>query len=261
VRFFLPLAVVVGSYPLLALRDLRGRPPADVGSLFLVAVLLVGAVYSFSPPLLWSRQFDPGLIWRGPVLVLGESGALGVGAGVLYLALVRRVRLPSLVVAFVVLTALSIFAFRFRLWLPFAALGFGIAIGRVNDPGPRLRGASSLYSEMPFLLLVAATFAPDLFLASLVKPAILHAVGLAALLLAVRRWVPGGRDLVTGPGLLFLGLTLTVRLDGRMGPLTRYTVDLALPAWVLLRLLMRVIESRDSQPRAATKIISSALMS
>jgi hypothetical protein len=261
VRFYLPLAVVVGAYPLLALRDLRGRPPADVGSLFLVAVLLVGAVYSFAPQLVWSPDLDIGVVWRGPLLVLGESGALGFGVGVLYLLLVRRLRLPAWLAALLVLTALAIFAFRFRLWLPFSGLGFGMALGRVREPGPRLRLASPLYSEAPFLLLVAAAFAPDLFLESLVKPAALHAAGLVVLLLAVRRWVRGGRELVTGPGLLFLGLTLTVRLDGRMGPLTRYTVDLALPAWVLLRLLVRVIEIRARQPRPTTKIISSALVS
>ncbi|MCA9753446.1 MAG: hypothetical protein KC591_14725, partial [Gemmatimonadetes bacterium] len=76
-RFHLPLAVTLASLALLSIRDLRTRPPADVGSLFLVAIGLLGAVHSFAPTFVWNQHLDHGVIWRGPVLVLGESGALG----------------------------------------------------------------------------------------------------------------------------------------------------------------------------------------
>jgi hypothetical protein len=244
-RFALPLAVVFGAFPLLTVRDLRGRPPENVGSVFLVAVLLVGAVHSFTPQLLWAPRLDPGVVWRGPLLVLGESGTLGVVGGILFLLLVRRARLPRLPVGLAVLLGLAWTAFFFRLWFPFTALGFGIAIGRIRDEGFRLPGAGDwLYSELPFLLFATLCFAPDLFLESLVGPTLLHAAWLIVIVLAVRSRWPGGRALVTGPGLLFLGLTLTVRLDGRMGPLTRYAVDFALPAWVLVRLVMAGVTRR-----------------
>jgi hypothetical protein len=93
-----------------------------------------------------------------------------------------------------------------------------------------------VYSELPFVLLVGLAFAPDLWLESLVVPSLVHAVYLGALLLLARTRTKEGRLLATGPGLLFLGLALTVRLDRRMGPLMRATLDFALPAWVLLRL-------------------------
>ena len=99
---------------------------------------------------------------------------------------------------------------------------------------------------------MAATFAPDLFVESVWVPALIHAAALVLLLLGVRRWAPGGRELVTGPGLLFLGLTLTVRLDASMSPITRYAVDFALPAWVLLRITMMVIRRRARSAPTST---------
>ncbi len=237
-RFYLPQAFVLAVYPLLAIRDLRGRPPEDVGSLFLVAIFLVGAVHSFTPPLLWSRDLDAGVLWRGPILVLGESGALGVAAAIAHLALARRLRLPRASSYVLTIVGLVVFAKRYELWLPFAGLGYGIALGRVSEPGPPIpeRAKDALFSEAPFLFLVALAFAPDLYFDSVMIPALVNAVWLLAIVLAVRRWVPGGRELTTGPGLLFLGLTLTVRLDNRMSPITRSTVDFALPAWIVLRL-------------------------
>jgi len=254
VRFTLPLASVFAVFPLLALRDIRGRAPADAGSLFLVAAGLVGAVWSFTPPLL-SSHVGPSEFWRGPILVLGESGALGVAAAVVALSLSRRARIARRIVAPVVLAAAAAAAFRLDLWPPFAALGFGAVLGRTGEPAWRVPH-QAIFSELPFVLLVAATFAPDLFLESVAGPAVLHALALAALLLVVRARVPGGRELVTGPGLLFLGLTLSVRLDGRMAPITRYAVDFALPAWIFLRVVMAVVNRRarsspTSSPRSA----------
>ena len=247
-RFALPLSFVFAAYPLLALRDLRGRPPVDVGSTFLVAVVLFGAVHSFTPSLLWAH-LDPGVFWRGPVLVLGESGALGVAAAVVHLLLVRRLRAPQRLTIVLLLMLLTAAAFRVHLWLPFAALGFGIALGRVDEPGPKVpAGGDWLFSETPFLLVVAGTFAPHLFRETMALPSVVVAGLLAALLIVVRGRMLGGRVLVTGPGLLFLGLTLTVRLDPRMGPVARYTVDFALPAWILLRLVMAFLVRRESAP-------------
>ncbi len=263
VRFYVPQAFVLAVYALLAVRDLRGRPPADVGSLFLAAILLVGAVHSFTPSLLWAPVLDPGVLWRGPVLILGESGALGVAGAVTYLAATRALRLPRGVTGLLALGAVVAFASKHELWAPFAGLGFGIALGRTNEPEPRLpsprweaRAAGAIFSEAPFLLLVGLAFAPDLYFDSVLIPSIVLASWLAAILLTVRARVPGGRELVTGPGLLFLALTLTVRLDNRMSPITRSTVDLALPAWILLRGgaalaggLRRGRERRSSPPR------------
>lgn len=241
-RFALPLACVFAAYPLLALRDLRGPPPRDVGSTFLVAVAMFGAVHSFTPSLLWGR-FDPGLFWRGPILVLGESGALGIAAAVLHLLLARRFRVPRVVVDLVLLVLLAEATVRVDLWLPFAALGFGAALGRAGEPAPGMP-AGPLFAETPFVLMVGLAFAPNLFAREMLFPALLVAVTLAALLALVRARMTGGRELVTGPGLLFLGLTLTVRLDPRMGPVALYVVDFALPAWALLRLVMVVLERR-----------------
>ncbi len=238
-RFLLPLSFVFAAFPLLSLRDLRGRAPEDAGSIYLVAVLLVGAVWSFTPSLLWMRPFDPDLFWRGPLLVLGESGSLGVGLAVFWLFLARRLRLPRLALAAVLFGGLAWFCFRFDLWLPFAALGAGIVLGRAGERGFVALPARVVFSEAPFLLLGGWVFAPHLFRETVAGPAFLHAVWLALLLVVIRARFPGGRHLVTGPGFLFLGLALIVRLDGRMGPLTRYTIDFALPAWVLLRLLLR----------------------
>ncbi len=243
-RFALPLACVFAAYPLLAVRDLRGPPPANVGSTFLVAVALVGAVYSFTPSLLWGKV-DPGLFWRGPVLVLGESGALGVAAAVVHLLLVRKAKLPRGPVGLMLFGLLVEAAVRGQLWLPFTALGFGVALGRAGEPAPSFRGHRWLFAETPFLLVVALSFAPTLFMETAALSSVVVAVALAGFLLAVRARVPGGHELVTGPGLLFLGLTLTVRLDPRMGPLARYTVDFALPAWILLRLVMVGVERRE----------------
>jgi hypothetical protein len=253
-RFLLPLSFVLAAFPLLSLRDIRGRPASDVGSVFLVAVGLFGAVYSFAPSLLWIRPVDRALFWHGPVLILGESGALGVGMGVLYLLLTRKLRVPKPIVAPILLALLAEAVFHTHLWLPFAFLGAGIALGRAGEPAPRIPGVRLLFDESTFLLLGGLVFAPDLFRESIAVPVILHAVWLSLLLLAIRARVPGGRDLVSGPGLLFLGLALTVRLDRRMGPLARYTIDFALPAWVVLRMTMtgaRWFEhSRDSGARA-----------
>ncbi len=252
-RFLLPLSFVLAAFPLLSLRDIRHRPPSDVGSVFLVAVVLFGAVYSFAPSLLWVRPIDRGLFWREPVLILGESGALGVGAGVLYLLLTRKLRVPRPVAAPVLLALLAEAAFYTYLWLPFAFLGAGILLGRAGETAPRIPGARILFDECTFLLLGGLVFAPDLFRESLARPALLHAAWLAVLLFVIRARIPAGRDLVTGPGLLFLGLALTIRLDRRMGPLTRYTIDFALPAWVILRAMIAGIRNlerrRDRAPR------------
>jgi hypothetical protein len=250
VRFTLPLACVFAVFPLLALRDIRGRAPADAGSLFLVASGLVGAVWSFTPQLLWS-QAEASLFWREPVLVLGESGALGVASAVVALALARRARIPRPIVMPVVLAAAAAAAFRLDLWPPFAALGFGAVLGRSGEAEWRIPHRA-LFSDAPFVLLVGVTFAPDLFLESVAGPAILHALALVALLLVVRARVPGGRELVTGPGLLFLGLTLSVRLDGQMTPITRYAVDFALPAWIILRIVMVTISRRARSSPTST---------
>jgi hypothetical protein len=244
-RFALPLACVFAAYPLLAVRDLRGPPPPDVGSTFLVAVGLFGAVHSFTPSLLWGG-FDPGLFWRGPILVLGESGALGIAAAVVHLLLARRLRLPRPAVDLMLLALLAEAATRFELWLPFSALGFGAALGRAGDPAPRAPAVGRwLFDETPFLLVVALSFAPRLYADTVALPSVVVAAGLAGFLLLLRARMVGGRQLVTGPGLLFLGLTLTVRLDPRMGPVARYTVDFALPAWVLLRLVVAAAERRE----------------
>jgi hypothetical protein len=243
-RFALPLACVFAAYPLLAVRDLRGPPPANVGSTFLVAVGLFGAVHSFTPSLLWGR-LDPGLFWRGPILVLGESGALGIAGAVVHLLLARRLRVPRPAVDLVLLALLAETTTRFELWLPFSALGFGAALGRAGEPAPSVpTGGRWLFDETPFVLIVGLSFAPHLYAEAMALPSVVVAVGLAALLLLLRARMPGGRELVTGPGLLFLGLTLTVRLDPRMGPVARYTVDFALPAWILLRLVMAAVERR-----------------
>ena len=238
-RFLLPLAFVFAAFPLLSLRDLRGRPPADAGSLYLVAVLLFGAVYSFTPSLLWMVPFDRGLFWRGPLLILGESGALGVGLAVLLRLLTRPLRLPGLPTTIAIFAAMTWLCFRFDLWLPFTALGAGIVLGRTSRAMPRWPMPGAIFSEAPFLLLGGWVFAPDLFRETVAGPALLHALWLTALLVAIRARFPGGRHLVSGPGFLFLGLALTVRLDPRMGPLTRYTIDFAIPAWLLARSVMR----------------------
>ena len=246
-RFLLPLSFVFAAFPLLSLRDLRGRAPEDAGSLYLVAVILFGAVYSFTPPLLWMRPFDPGMFWRGPLLILGESGALGVGLAVLLLVLVRRLRLPRVPTMIAVFLLLAEACFRLDLWLPFSALGAGIVLGRTGEAELRIPRAGAIFSEAPFLLLGGWVFAPDLFRDTVAGPALLHALWLAVLLLAIRYRFPGGRHLVTGPGFLFLGLALTVRLDGRMGPLTRYTIDFALPAWLVLRGILRGIRAWEER--------------
>ncbi|MGH2570682.1 MAG: hypothetical protein ACRDGR_05610, partial [bacterium] len=151
-RFALPLACVFAAYPLLAVRDLRGPPPPDVGSTFLVAVGLVGLVHSFTPSLLWGR-LNPGLFWRWPILVLGESGALGIAAAVVHLLLARRLRVPRPVVDLVLLVLLAETATRVELWLPFAALGFGAALGRAGEPAPGVPARGRwLFDETPFLL-------------------------------------------------------------------------------------------------------------
>lgn len=249
-RFTLPLAAVFAVFPLLALRDVRGRAPADAGSLFLVAAGLVGAVWSFTPPLLW-HQMGLSVLWRDPVLELGESGALGVASGVVALLLSRRARIPRRIVMPVVLLAAGAAAFRLDLWPPFTALGFGAVLGR-SDERPWRIPHGAVFAEVPFALLVAATFAPELFFESVALPSLLHAAALAALLLVVRARMPGGRALVTGPGLLFLGLTLSVRLDRQMAPITRYAVDFALPAWVVLRAAMAVINRRARSSPTST---------
>jgi hypothetical protein len=247
-RFYLPQAFVLAVYPLLALRDLRGRPPADVGSLFLVAILLVGAVHSFTPPLLWSRDLDPGVLWRGPVLILGESGALGVICAIAFLLLTRTFRCPRMAAALATLAALAAVSWRYELWLPFAGLGYGIALGRTHESPWRIPEwiLSLVFSEASFLLLVAIAFAPALFFESVILAAVVNAIWLAAILFSVRAWNPRGKELVTGPGLLFLGLTLAVRLDNRMSPITRSTIDLALPAWIVLRSALHLAQRRRS---------------
>lgn len=257
-RFFLPQAFVLAGYPLLALRDLRGRPPANVGSLFLVAILLVGAVHSFTPPLLYTENLDPGVVWRGPILVLGESGALGAICGIVFLLFARTLRLPRILSAIVSLFAMVGFAWHYELWLPFAGLGYGIALGRVRESPWRFPDslANAFFSESPFLLLVALAFAPDLYLDTVLVPSILHAIWLGAIVFAVYRWFPGGKELVTGPGLLFLGLTLSVRLYSRVSPITRSTIDFALPAWILLRLAIDLGRRRKSSLERPSRTVS-----
>lgn len=257
-RFLLPLAVTFAAFPLLAIRDLRRRPGREVGATFVVASAFVGAVYSFAPMLLWRAGLDVKVLLREPVLVLGESGAFGVAVGVLYLALTRQVlrrgvrksppgassAVPRLVafvsvaIGTILFLALMERSLRYLLWPPFAALGFGAILGRAGELHLPLPGADRdwVYSELPFVLLVGLAFAPDLWLESLVVPSLVHAAYLGAILVLVRTRTKEGRLLATGPGLLFLGLALTVRLDRRMGPLMRTTLDFALPAWVLLRL-------------------------
>jgi len=243
-RFMLPLSFVFATFPLLAVRDLRGKPPADVGNVFLVAIALVGAVTSFAPPFLWSPHIDLGVVWRGPTLILGESGALGVLSAVLFLFLTRRLRFLRRLTGSAIFLALAWLCPGLLLWFPFAALGYGIVLGRAGEARLPLPGAgtSAPYSELPFALLAALAFAPDLWLHSLVLPSLLHAAFLCVLVLLVRAKVPGGTRLVTGPGLLFLGLTLAVRLDARMGPLTHTTVDFALPAWLTVRAVVGVAQ-------------------
>jgi hypothetical protein len=244
VAFHVPQALVLTALGLLALRDVRDRPPDDVGPVFLVAILLVGIVDSFAPRLVWTQHPDPGRLWRDPILVLGESGALGVAVAVAHLALTRRARLPGRAVGLVAFVTLLALAFAWHLWPPFAALGFGIALGRAGEerlPVP-LAGHRVFASDLPLALLAGAAFAPDLWLRSLVLPSVLVAGVGATLLAAVRFALPGRAALVTGPGLLFLGLTLAVRLDPRMGPLGRMTIDLALPLWLATRLTFAALQ-------------------
>lgn len=242
-RFVLPLSFVFAAFPLLAIRDLRGRPPHDVGHVFLAAIALVGAVISFAPPFLWTPHIDLGYVWRGPVLVLGESGAFGVFAATLYLFLTRVAKLPRVPTAFVLLLGAAWVCKEAYLWLPFTGLGFGIALGRAGEPSMPLPFAdrNAPYSEHPFALLAALSFAPDLWIRTLAWPSILHAALLSALVVVVRWRVPGGKRLVTGPGFLFLGLALAVRLDGRMGPIALTAIDFALPAWLAVRLAVAVV--------------------
>ena len=236
-RFLLPLAFIFAAFPLLTIRDLRRRPDRDLGATLLVAATLVGAVYCYAPTLLWRAHLDPKVLWKEPILVLGESGAFGVATAVLYLLLTRPLRLPRAILGPVVFAGIMALAFRYALWPPFVALGFGVILGRAGEPKLPLPFADrdGAFSELPFLVVAGMAFAPDLWFESLVGPSLLHAAYLAAILIVVRTRMPEGKRLVTGPGLLFLGLVLTVRLDKRMGPLMRATVDFALPAWVLLR--------------------------
>jgi hypothetical protein len=246
-HFLLPLSFVFAEFPLLAVRDLRGRPPADVGSVFLVATALIGAVISFAPKFLWAPVFDMGEMWRGPILVLGESGALGVAIAVIFLALTRALRGPRWLFGTIALVGLAFACLRFQLWAPFGGLGFGIILGRAGEPGLPVpftdRGAP--YSELPFAFLAAFCFAPDLWRGSLVLTSMLHAAWVTTILLIVRSRVPDGKRLVSGPGLLFLGLALAIRLDRRMGPLTRTTIDLALPAWIVARAALVLVRRRE----------------
>lgn len=250
-RFTLPLAFVTAVFPLLALRDVRGRAPADAGSLFFVAAALVGAAYSFTPYLLWSNA-GPGSIWRQPLLVLVESGALGVAFALVWVALTRRAHLPAILVTVVVAAVAMRIVFGQKLWLPFTALGFGAVLGKTGVREWKIPGTAALFSEAPFLLIVAAAFAPELWTQSMAVPSLLHTAVLGLLLVLVRRFIPGGRALVTGPGVLFLGLALTVRLDGQMGAITRYVVDFALPGWAGMRLLVAALNRRARSPRTST---------
>jgi hypothetical protein len=252
--FHLPFAFVLSALALLVLRDLRRRPPDDVGSVFLTAIVLVGAVHSFAPAFVWSSGLELGVLWRGPLLVLGESGALGVATAVAALLLTRRLRLPVLAVGTVLFAVAFWLALDWKLWPPFAALGFGIALGRAGMaelPVP-FAGSPVLCSEIPLLLLAGMSYAPDLWRESLLLPSLAWAVAVTSLALAARAWLPRGRGLVTGPGLLFLGLAVAVRLDPRMGPLGRVTIDFAVPAWLVGRIAFTAVQSR-----AATKIRSS----
>ena len=145
-RFTLPLAFVTAVLALLSLRDVRGRAPADAGSLFLVAAALVGAVYSFTPALLWN---EPGIgpILRHPILVLVESGALGVIAALVWVALTRRARLPRFPVTVVVAILAMEIAFSQKLWPPFTALGFGGALGKMSVDEWKVPGSRAIFEE------------------------------------------------------------------------------------------------------------------
>ncbi len=252
-RFLLPLSFVMAAFPLLAVRDLRGRPPADVGNVFLVALGLIGAAISFAPRFLWMPVFDASEIWRGPILILGESGALGVAVGVLFLALTRRARLPRRVAGTVLILGVAAACLEWQLWAPFAGLGLGIILGRAGEPALPVPAAERgwMDSELPFAFVASFAFAPDLWKDELVTTSLLHAVWVTVVLLVVRARVPDGKRLVTGPGLLFLALAVAIRLDRRMGPLTRTTLDLALPAWILARGVLAMLQWRE-RPRPAS---------
>jgi hypothetical protein len=242
-RFVLPLSFVLAAFPLLAIRDLRGRAPHDVGPVFLAALALVGAAISFAPPFLWSSHIELGYVWRGPALLLGESGSFGVFSAVLFLFLTRVLRLPRVPTAVVLLLAVAWICHEAFLWLPFTGLGFGMALGRAGEPAMPLPFAdrNAPYSEHPFALLAALSFAPHLWWTTLAWPTLLHAALLCVLVVVVRWRVTGGSRLVTGPGFLFLGLALVVRLDGRTGPIALATIDFALPAWVAVRGAVAVV--------------------
>lgn len=250
-RFDFPLGCALGVLPLLAVRDLRGRPPSAGGSSFFVAIALFGAVASFSPHLIWAPVIDAATVWRSPIIVLGESGALGVALAVLHLFASRRLGFPRL--AALVASAVGLVAIvdHAMLWMPFAALGYGIVLGRAGEPRVPF-GTGWMFAETPFLLLATLTFAPDLFVDDLAGPALGYAAGTAALVLAARAWHPRGPLMVTGPGLLFLGLAVVLRLDGRMSPITRYVIDFALPAWIVSRVAIALVERRrpPASPRS-----------
>ncbi|MCA9753445.1 MAG: hypothetical protein KC591_14720, partial [Gemmatimonadetes bacterium] len=106
--------------------------------------------------------------------------------------------------------------------------------------------------EWPLLFLAGLAYAPHLLRDSLVVPALWVTAVAVALAVLARLRLASGETLVTGPGLLFLALALSVRLDPRMGPLGRVTIDLALPVWFAVRGALGLVQSR-----ANTKIRSS----
>lgn len=245
-QVLVPLSVFLAALPLLAVRDLRGTPRDGDGSHFLVAVTLIGALFSFAPVALWAPHTVPAAFWRNPILVLGESGALGAGLVVLGLFLTRRLRAPKLPVGIVLALVLLGACLRLKLWIPFATYGAGIALGRAAATLSFARFPSrALHDETPFVLIAGLSFAPDLFRDVLAPGSFLYSCGLASVVLWIRQRSPHGRELVTGPGLLFLGLTLTLRLDPELSPLPRYVIDFALPAWALTRFLLWCAQTRE----------------
>ena len=129
------------------------------------------------------------------------------------------------------------FAFEWILWAPFAAVGFGITLGRAGEERLPVvfSEARALRAEWPLVVLFGLLFAPDIWRDSLINATLAYAIGTALLLVLAYRWLPGGRHLVTGPGLIFLGLAVAVRLDPRMGPIGRPVIDLALGMFLAAR--------------------------
>ncbi|MDP6529440.1 MAG: hypothetical protein QGI43_07105 [Gemmatimonadota bacterium] len=258
--FFVPLAVALAPFPLLALRDFRSAPPANVGAIFLVSVLLVGVVYSSMPPLRWAQEYSARVLWRNPLLVLGESGALGLAAAIVYLLLVRRARVHGRLVLATMLLWGAWQVPRLLLWLPFVMLGFGIALGRTGETIASTAGRREwFFHDAPLAFVAGLSFAPDLFREELAVPALVFSTALLAVTLAIRRALPTGRTLVTGPGALYLACALLLRWEPRTGGVGRYAIDFVLPAWVMLRVVFAWLEGwRPIRPDRVRRVFAQA---